>query len=177
MLDFKSYVDVQAQLEAAQSDDEDNRADATEILHFLNDKDGQWEQGVISQRGSTRPRYTFDMCNPIVKQVAGRLQESDFGIKIRPAGGDASTDTAKTYAGMIRNIENLSKAKSQVYNPAIKKMIQMGIAGWAVKQEYADSRSFHQDLIIEPIYNFLESVWYDPQSQKQTGLMLCLRGG
>ena len=167
MLDVTSRTDVQAALLSAQESDSDMRLIVKEVEVFLHKKDGQWEQSIINQRGSLRPRYTFDMCNPIVDQVSGPLQRSDFAIKVRPAGGDASKDVAKTYAGLVRNTENLSKAKTLIYNPAIKQVVATGLAGWKIKQKFADPKSFDQDLILEPITNVIETVWVDEHSLLQ----------
>ena len=114
MLDVTKRSDVQKALESAQESQRDMRLIVKEVELFLHKKDGQWESSIIQQRGASRPRYTFDMCNPIVDQVSGPLQRSDFAIKVRPAGGDATKDIAKTYAGLVRNTENLSKAKTLI---------------------------------------------------------------
>ena len=167
MLDVTKRIDVQKALESAQESQRDMRLIVKEVERVLLKKDGQWESSIISQRGRDRPRYTFDMCNPIVDQVSGPLQRSDFAIKVRPAGGDATKDIAKTYAGLVRNTENLSKAKTLIYNPAIKKIVATGLAGWEIKQKYVDPKSFDQDLVLEPITNVIETVWMDEHSLKQ----------
>lgn len=167
MLDVTNRSDVQKALESAQESQRDMRLIVKEVELFLHKKDGQWESSIIRQRGATRPRYTFDMCNPIVDQVSGPLQRSDFAIKVRPAGGDATKDIAKTYAGLVRNTENLSKAKTLIYNPAIKKIVATGLAGWEIKQKYVDPKSFDQDLVLEPVTNVIETVWLDEFSLLQ----------
>ncbi len=167
MLDFTKRIDVQKALESAQESQRDMRLIVKEVELFLHKKDGQWESSIIQQRGASRPRYTFDMCNPIVDQVSGPLQRSDFAIKVRPAGGDATKDIAKTYAGLVRNTENLSKAKTLIYNPAIKKIVATGLAGWEIKQKYVNAKSFDQDLIIEPTTNVIETLWLDEHSLLQ----------
>lgn len=168
MIDFNVYTEVQAALESAQEADRDNRSQVKETELFLNKKDGQWESSIIRQRGN-RPRYTFDLCNPIVAQVANPIQKSDFAIKVIPAAGEASKGVAKTYEGLIRNTENISKAETMIYNPAIKKLVAVGLAGWELKQKYIDPESFNQDLVIEPIQNIRETVWLDENSQMQDG--------
>jgi hypothetical protein len=167
MLDYTSHTDAQKALESAQESERDMRQIIKDVEIFLHKKDGQWESTVISQRGSTRPRYTFDMCNPIVDQVAGPLQRSDFAIKVLPAGSDANNDIAKTYAGLVRNTENLSKAHTLIYKPSIKRLVATGLAGWEIKQKYVDPKSFDQDLILEPCNNIIETVWIDEHSLLQ----------
>ena len=128
MLDLTNASDVQQALESAQESDRDNRIIVKEVELFLTKKDGQWESSIVQQRGN-RPRYTFDLCNPIVAQIANPIQKSDFAIVIIPSGGEASKAIAKTYGGLVRNTENLSKADSLIYNPAIKKLVSTGLTG------------------------------------------------
>lgn len=165
MTDYSDYTCVANALKSAQNADSDNREYAIEADHFLNKSDGQWEPTVVSKmRG--RPRYTFDMCNPIVDQITAEIEQADFDIRVRPAGGDATKELANTYDGIIRNIENLSNA-STVFSKQARNMIGKGIGGWRVITDWAQSDSFDQDLLIEPIENFEDRVWFDPASEKQ----------
>ena len=81
MLDVTKRIDVQKALESAQESQRDMRLIVKEVELFLHKKDGQWETSVIAERGRSRPRYTFDMCNPICDQVSGPLHLSHFVIK------------------------------------------------------------------------------------------------
>ena len=47
-------------------------------------------------------------------------------------------------------------------------MIRAGIDGWRVVQRYGDNDSFDQDLFIDPVADFLERVWFDRNSVRQT---------
>ncbi len=167
MPDFSKHSDTLAALTAAQDADKDNREKAREAHLFIDKKDGQWEP-YWWNLSSGKPRYTFDMTGPIIDQIAGEMEQADFDIKIRPAGGDATKDTAKTLDGLIRNIENISNAK-QIFNHAGRGMVTAGIDGWRVVQRFADDNSFDQDLVIEPIHNFVDRAWLDPGSELQDG--------
>ena len=57
-------------LQKAQDADHDMREKARETFLFITKADGQWEPYWWSSN-SSKPRYTFDMCTPIVDQVAG----------------------------------------------------------------------------------------------------------
>jgi hypothetical protein len=46
-------------------------------------------------------------------------------------------------------------------------MVTSGQDGWRVVQEFVDSDSFDQDLIIKKVSNFLDRVWFDPNSELQ----------
>lgn len=160
---YADHAEVLALLKKCQEVESDNRTLALEAQWFLEKPDGQWEPDWW-EKNSGKPRYTFDMTSPIVDQIAGELEQADFDIKIKPASGNASMETAKLLDGLVRNIENISNAQA-VYNHAGRNMVATGIDGWRVVQEFVDADSFDQDLVIKPIYNFTERVWFDIGSQ------------
>ena len=162
---FEDYLTIKAILENAQEVESDNREFVREAHLFVDKRDGQWEPSIIQQM-TDRPRYTFDKVNPIIDDIAGEMEQADFAIRVRPAGGDASMDTAKTMDGLIRNIENISNA-THIYNAAGREMITGGLGGWEVVQDWADSDAFDQDLFIKPIPNFEDRVWFDTGSELQ----------
>jgi len=160
--DHKAVMDM---LTKAQGADHDNRERAREAHLFVDKRDGQWEP-YWWNANTNKPRYTFDMVCPIVDQVAGEIEQADFDIRVYPAGGDATKEIALTYDGIIRNIENNSRAKD-VYAHASRSMIVGGYDGWRVVQKYTSENSFDQDLHIESIGNFIDRVWFDPAAEKQ----------
>ena len=167
MPDYKDHTTVVNLLERAQSADEDMRQAARDAHLFVTKRDGQWEPYLWSQhRAQNKPRYTFDMTTPVINQIAGEMEKADFNIQVRPSGGDATKDIAKTYDGLIRNIENISNA-TRIFNQAGRNMITSGLDGWMVKSDFADEDSFNQDLMIEAIPNFVDRVWFDDNSQIQ----------
>lgn len=163
MPDYSKHDEVLKLLSEAQEADQDNRERVLEAQWFIEKTDGQWEPEWWN-RNAGKPRYTFDMTSPIVDQIAGEIEQADFDIKIKPAGGDSTKETAQMLDGLIRNIENISNA-SAIYAHAARNMVATGIDGWRVVQEYVDGDSFDQDLVIKPIYNFSERVWFFPGSQ------------
>ena len=165
--DYSSHESVINLLSDCQGADCDNRDMLREAMLFINKRDGMWEPYWITQnKESQKPRYTFDMVNPIVDQVASEIEQSDFDVRISPAGGDATKDIANTYDGIIRNIEAMSNA-STVYSQAARGMIVGGMDGWRVVQKFIDDNSFDQDLAIEKIGNFVDRVWFDPSAELQ----------
>jgi hypothetical protein len=165
MTDFSDVAEVNKLLKEAQEAEYDNREDVREVTHFLEKSDGQWEPDIISKMNS-RPRYTFDKCNPVVDSIAGEMEQAEFGIKVRPAGGDASKDSSKIYDGLIRNIQSMSNAK-HVFNAAGRKMVASGFDAWRVVQDWADTDSFEQDLFIRKIANAVDRVWFDTGAEMQ----------
>jgi len=163
MTDFTNHKDVTTILTESQDSDSDNRDAARKAQLFLHKKDGQWEPSVVSSN-SGRPKYTFDLTSPVVDQVSGEMEQADFDITIKPAGGDTTKDDAMLLDGLVRNIENISSAK-EIFNEAGRNMVTCGISGWQIKQEYVDDDSFDQDLVIKRIANFVDSVWFGPYKE------------
>lgn len=164
MIDHTDHAEVLQALQTAQDSNHDVREMAREAELFVTKRDGQWEP-YWWNLADNRPRYQFDMCSPVIDQIAGELTRADFGITVDPAGGEATEDVARVYAGLIRNIQNISEA-DETYNAAERKMVESGIAGWRVIQAYADDDSFHQDFLIQEINNFVDRVWFNDGHEK-----------
>jgi len=114
-----------------------------------------------------RFRGTFDMCTPIVDQISGEIDQSDFTLRVSPSGGDGSSkQNAKTLDGLIRNIRNISNAET-TFNQAGRSNIICGYDCWEVVSDWIDGDSFDQDLFIRRVPNALDSVWFDPASTNQ----------
>jgi len=167
MIDTNDYKVVAELLPKAQDAETDMRENAREAKEFVLVRGGQWESNVWSKLGAAgRPRYSLDKTTPIINQIHGEIVKSDFDVKVKPASGNASKETAKVLDGMVRNIENLSNA-SQIYRQSARSVITAGVDGWMVVQDYADTDSFDQDLFIRPCPNFLDSVYFDPNSTER----------
>jgi len=164
-IDFDSHQAVLNLLSAAQEADHDNREKAREAHLFCDKRDGQWEPYWWTNNAN-KPRYTFDMVNPIVDQVTAEIEQADFDIKVSPMSGSASKETAMVIDGLVRNIEAMSRAKD-IYINAGRGMATAGYDGWMVSHKYADPQSFDQDLVIEPVANFIDRVWFDPAAYLQ----------
>ena len=162
---YSEHEDVMRLLDQCQQADKDNREKVREAHLFVDKRDGQWEPEFWSSH-ENKPRYTFDMVNPIVDQVASEIEQSDYDIKVSPAGGNATKDIAIAYDGIIRNIEQMSNAKS-TYAQCARNMVISGMDGWRVVQKFVDDNTFDQDLAIEHIGNFVDRVWFDPAAELQ----------
>lgn len=165
MANFDDYNKVSKLLTEAQDADEDNRELAKEAHLFVTDPAGQWEQEQWNNADG-KPRYTFDQTSPIVDQIAGDIAQSDFDIKLKPSGGNATKENAQLLDGLIRNIETISNAR-MIYANAGRNMCTAGFDNWMVKTGYASDDSFDQDLFIEPLFNSENRVWYDVGAQRQ----------
>ena len=164
MIDYDDHGQVISLLKEDQSPETDNRDRVREEHYFVEKKDGQWEPDVYKKLGG-QYRGTFDKVGPVIDQISGELSQSSFAIRVRPAGGDASKDTAKTMDGMVRNIENISGAE-YIYNSASRDVAVAGLGGWEVVQDWADTDSFEQDLFVRPISDFANRVWFDQSAER-----------
>ena len=152
-------------LEESKDAESDLRDMVRECHNFLDKIDGQWEPEII-RKMKGRPRYTFDKCNPVVDGIAGEIEGADFGIRVMPSGGSATKGIAKTYDGLIRNIQTMSNA-SHVYNSASRSVVEAGLGGWEIFTDYIDADSFDQDFIIKWISNYEDRVWFDTAATMQ----------
>ena len=162
----RKLQDTLDDLKDSQNTEKDNRDHVREADLFLNKRDGQWDPYTVAKM-SGKPKYTFDQCNPILDDIMGEMESMDFAISVLPAGSDAIKKTAEQYGGVIRNIENVSGAK-YIYKDAARVMTGTGLSGWRVITKFRDSNSFQQDLMIVPITNFKDRVWFDDNADKRT---------
>lgn len=164
-IDYSKHSNVLVMVSEAQDATKDARQAVRDAKLFLNKRDGQWDP-YAWQKMEGRFRGTFDMCTPIVDQISGEIEQSDFSLNVSPSGGDSSLDVAKTYDGLIRNIRNISNADA-VFNDASRSNVIGGFDAVEVVQEFIDGDSFEQDLIIKKVPNAVDSVWFDVGSVKQ----------
>jgi len=164
-IDFSKHSNVLVMISEAQDATTDSRQATRDAKLFLNKRDGQWDPYAWDKMEG-RFRGTFDMCTPIVDQISGEIEQSDFSLNVSPSGGDSSIDTAKTYDGLIRNIRNISNADA-VFNDASRSNVIGGFDAVEVVQEFIDGDSFDQDLIIKRVPNAVDSVWFDLGAVKQ----------
>jgi len=160
-----NHTDILLELAEAQNAETDNRQRARKADHFANKENGQWEQEIITQFAG-KPKYTFDETNPIIDDIMGEMASSEFSIRVLPTGSEATRDTAQIFEGIIRTIENISNA-TDIYLEAARIMVTTGLAGWRVVQRYRDDNSFNQDLMIDPIPGFEDSVWFDRGAKRR----------
>lgn len=162
---MKDHNQIIAELRKAQDDEDDNRNRSHEAHRFITERGGQWEPEWW-EKNKDKPRYQFDLTTPIVSQVASALKRAEFGIEVDPIGGQGSKEYAAKIESIIRNIQVISNAKT-IFNEAARDVVIGGIAGWRVVHQYVDDDSFEQDLMIVPIYNFLDRVWFDRDSVRR----------
>jgi len=164
-INFSDHNKVLVMISEAQDANTDMRQGVRDAKLFLNKRDGQWDPYAIEKMNG-RFRGTFDMCTPIVDQISGEIDQSDFSLNVSPAGGESSMDTAKIYNGLIRNIKNISNFE-QAANAASRSNVIGGFDAIEVVQDWVDGNTMDQDLLIRHIPNAVDSVWFDLGSVKQ----------
>jgi len=157
------------QLSDYQTSDFDQREQAREADYFILDKDGQWELHVSKTLDSQkRPRYTLDKCTPALESIMGDIEEMDFSVNVKPQGRGANKALALLREGLIRTIENESRAVN-IYRNVARRIIRRGFDAIEIKAKYVDEWSFEQDIIITSIPNAINRVWFDNTSTEQDG--------
>ena len=141
----------------AQSSEHDLREQAREADSFVLDKDGQWQDSVVQAMGN-RPRFTLDKVSGLLEDMMAEVEGMDFGIRVRPAGGGASKDTAEVFAGIIRHIEDQSNA-SNIYRNSVRRIMRRGVSFIRLKTEWSNQDSFDQDIRISDISNSIDRCW------------------
>jgi hypothetical protein len=140
----------------------DNRREAQTDLQFLSGD--QWPAAAKAIRGNTRPMLTINQLPQFVRQVTNPTREANIAIKVAPVDDDTDPQLAKTYDGLIKQIEDRSTAKT-VYVWGNEQQCNCGIGWWQVKTQYVDDASFDQEIILERIENPL-SVYCDAAAVK-----------
>lgn len=166
-LNFNNITNVLNLLKESQEAHKDMRNQCREAMLFITKKDGQWDP-YAWQKMSGRFRGTFDMVTPVVDNIAGEIEQSDFTLRVSPAGGEATEDVSRTYDGLIRNIRNMSNAE-YIFHKSGRANVVQGFDAWEVVQDYVDGDSFDQDLLIKRIPDAVDSVWFDQGSVTPTG--------
>lgn len=162
-LNFTEHGSVLAMVVEAQENEKTQRESSGEQRTFMIDT--MWDDNIRSKM-ARRYLGEFDQITPILDQISGEMTRSQFAITVSPAGGGATQSTAETYAGLIRNIENISNA-DQIYSSVGETMVMCGIDGFEIKQKFLDANTFDQDLVLEPVADWYKSVWFDVGSIEQ----------
>lgn len=164
-IDFENHGNVLRMISEAQEPEKRGREEVQEEKEFM--LVSQWDTDIANAfDNAKRYRGEFDQISPINDQISGEMAGSEFAISVSPAGGGADDDTADTYAGLIRNIENISNA-SALYDQIGESIVMAGLDGFEILQKHIDANTFDQDLVFEPVSDWYKSVWFDLASIKQ----------
>lgn len=158
------------QLSEFQESDQDNRAKAMEADKFCLDPEGQWEERIAAQvDAERRPKYTFDQTTPAIENIMVDIEAMDFGSKVKPRDSQASKETAEVLEGLVRSIEQDSKAPD-LYRKACRRNIRRGFDAWVVKTQFKNDLGFDQEIAVKAISNAISRVWVSNTITNQTSL-------
>lgn len=142
----------------------ENRKQALDDLNMLAGRN-HWPAAIVAKRElEDRPCLTINKLPSFVDQVVNESRLNKLSIKIRPYGGGSTPQLAETFAGLIRNIENVSDAEV-AYQTALEGAVNNGFGFFRVVTEYSDDSSFDLDIFIRPIRNCF-NVYLDPARQE-----------
>ena len=174
-INFEDHANVLLMINEVQEPEQPGRKKVQNQKEFI--LESMWDADVAQAfDNANRYRGEFDQISPINDQISGEMSNSNFAISVSPAGGGATEDTADIYAGLIRNIENISDA-SALYATLGDSVVMAGLDGFEVVQKHVDANTFDQDLMFEPIADFYKSVWFDLGAVKQnkSDAMWCIK--
>lgn len=121
----------------------------------------QWDQTIQNQRRSQgRPCLTINRIAEFLAHAVNNMRQSRPAIKIDPVGDGADEDSARIRQGIIRHIENNSRADIP-YDVGFENMCKMGLGWLRIVDDWAAPDSFEKELYIRWVPNpFL--VFSDP---------------
>lgn len=146
--------------------DEEQRSLAKDDDIFANDEGGQWDD-LAKRRRAGKPMYTINLVAAAIREVIGNYRQNQIEMKALPKQNQAK-DEADTYNGLIRAIlsnENAEAAKDS----AFQGIVVGGFGAARVLNQYTHDNPFEQDIDICPIYDAIETVWFDPKAKHMTG--------
>ncbi|MBS0219148.1 MAG: hypothetical protein JSR91_00250 [Proteobacteria bacterium] len=123
----------------------------------------QWDEASKKARGTSRPMLTVNRLPTFVRQLTGDVRQNPPAVKVLPAKGPASQQTADILNGVIRDIEAESDAVA-CYVYAVDNAAQSGQGAFRIVTEYADDEGFDQEIRIRPIRDPF-GVMVDPMAQ------------
>jgi hypothetical protein len=123
----------------------------------------QWASDDIETRKNQgRPSLTVNRMPSFIRQVVNDARQNKPSIKVHPNDDTADPETAEVINGILRNIEQVSKA-DLAYDTAIDCAASGGFGYFRIDLDYADDDTFDLDIRINRMLNPL-TVYPDPSS-------------
>jgi hypothetical protein len=132
------------------------------------DNQDQWDAAVKARRQiAGQPMVTINKTHTHWLHVVNEAKENRPAIRVVPTGDQATYQSAQIFGGIIRHIEERSKAQT-AYKIATEMQVGGGIGYWRIVTKYVDENSFDQELIIKQVPDPL-SVALDPYIKERNG--------
>jgi hypothetical protein len=130
----------------------------------------QWPDSVKRDRerpGQERPMLTINRLFQFRNQIINEIRQNRPGIKIRPVDDKADKETAEIMQGLVRHIQDSSKADI-AYDTAAEWQVDTGLGYFRIITDYCEDDSFNQDIVIKRVVD-PNKVYYDPESTEPDG--------
>jgi len=114
-----------------------------------------------------RPTVCADELNQYVNAVVNTARMSPRGIKIDPAGDQATVELAEYRENRIRAIEYACNA-AQAYLNGLQAAVERNMGYWRVSRTYVADDSDEQEIVILPVMN-PDAIVIDPDFKELDG--------
>jgi hypothetical protein len=162
MADKDVLAEAQQAFQDCEEAENENRLAALDDLRFAKLGE-QWPEKIRQQRiKDGRPCLTINRQPSFIRQVVNEARQNRPSIKVHPVDSQADVQIAEIYNGLIRNIEQTSKA-DVAYDTGVDFAVSMGFGYWRISIDLAYDDTFDKDILIERIANPF-SVYGDPLS-------------
>lgn len=112
----------------------------------------QWDEQTKRARGKNRPALTVNKLNGVTKQIIGDYRKNEIGIKVRPVDDGADVQQAKIRDGIIRNIQDVSRAQD-AYVAGLECAVRGGYGFIKLDTDYVNDDDFDLDIRVRRITN------------------------
>jgi hypothetical protein len=130
----------------------------------------QWPDSVKRDRerpGQERPMLTINRLFQFRNQIINEIRQNRPGIKVRPVDDKSDVDTAEVMQGLIRHIQDASRADI-AYDTAAEWQVDCGLGYFRIITDYCEDNSFNQDILIKRVVD-PNKVYFDPESTEPDG--------
>ena len=172
--DEKILQEARDRLERCQEWESTARPRSIEDVKFCegdSDNQYQWDQGILNKRssdpGGPRPCLTINKTRQHCLQIVNDARQNKAQIQVRATGDGATYDSAQAFEGVVRHIEYVSNAL-EAYDAATWHQVTGGIGYWRVVTDWADTRSFDQEIFIRRVKDPL-TIFLDPDINEFDG--------
>ena len=114
-----------------------------------------------------RPTVCADELNQYVNQIVNTARQNPRGVKIDPAGDNATAEMAEYRENRIRAIEYGCNA-AQVYVNGLQAAVERNLGFWKVSRQYISDDTDEQEILLLPVPN-PDTVLIDPDYKELDG--------
>lgn len=151
--------------EGLDADDDNRDLDQKQRRFYRGKREDQWDAADLEKRKG-RITVAVNRCPQFVKQITGEMRQNKPAIRVLPVDDQTDPELAKVYTAIIRHIESQSDAH-RVYAKSGEQSVIGGISWFRILSDYADGKSFDQELFVKGIRNPM-AVVIDPGAVEPT---------